>query len=131
MIDIERFRMRLAETMSRGASPSATIADPEHCLRKLYFKPSLFNPSSEEAIVEKIARERRWQLPRDERAELTLATDLYDGSLLLFDSYDSLSDGAAVASTNDYFGFDNTPPRDTWGCWNQEYEELNTEPFSA
>ena len=121
MIDIDRFKWRLAETIV-WCMKAVSIDDPQNSLRSCFFRPPSFwyphDLYNAQTIVDRLAEERARRLKeRDWRGRDypdAPANGLAGGRLLVYHPYANLADGAAEAESYGFFSIDNEPPWDTW-----------------
>jgi hypothetical protein len=74
------------------------------------------DPTTNRRVVEQLINTRRKLIGSTDRFQQT--ADLYEGRLLMFSGYDSLSEGACSQATDGYFDYQENSPWDTW-VWYQ------------
>lgn len=107
----DTLRKRISET-AEWCSSRVDLNNLEHCLRTPALRPLVSadgRVNISHTSVEELARQRSAMLRSTSQRGAHMP-----GRLLVFDSQQSLSDGAAAVETGFLFDNDNVPPWDTW-----------------
>ncbi|MFP2959663.1 hypothetical protein ACLEPN_17935 [Myxococcus sp. 1LA] len=115
--DLDEFLREIQRTV-QWCSSRANRASPQACLRTPDLLPQPLLPPNRFDLIDSIATERRHKLERTKEVALSASPPGHDilqgGRLLAFFPDETLSDGAAEASSQGYFDWANVPPWDTW-----------------
>jgi hypothetical protein len=124
LMDIELFKLRLAETIA-WCSARASTADPKHSLRTLDLLPAFIRRNAESdlhqskpeqlrAIAEALAGNRARHLREEGKYPAAPVEDLAGGYLLGCAPNESVWDGVAEPESEGFFDGGDLAPWDTW-----------------
>jgi hypothetical protein len=135
-IDIEGFRIRLAETIAwctqGNFNPDFVVHRPALSLRSLILRPPGLRISSRlgvelQRIVNAVAEERAYLVQAWSHKAVKPARDLAGGRLLLCTSAtESIPDGYVSSASEGFYDDDDLPPWDTWLYYLESGKEAPT-----